>query len=228
MTPVTFVGAARRSFAFLIIGLYAAYDTVQQQQRFKTEAHVADGMVLTKSIRRNKNSSSFWASYRFPAPDGTTLRHEVKVSARLWDQLVERERVHVTYLASDPKTNRLEGAGPDWVLPGVFTLLGLVFAPIGGVIFFKGVRGIMRQLRLQTEGTRADATVVEVEPANVSFNGVPQWQIRYRYQDHRGRTHGGQSGVMAPEEAEPWKVGDTGVIRFDPHAPKKSFWVGRA
>jgi hypothetical protein len=238
---VTFFRAATRSFAFLfggiwlfvgapflIIGLYVAYDTLQQQQRFKTEAQVVDGMVLTKSIRRNKNSSSFWVSYRFPAPDGTMLTTEAKVSGTLWDRLVEREPVHVTYLSSAPRTNRIEGAGADWVLPGVFTILGLVFAPIGGVIFLNGVRGILRQLRLQTEGTRADAAVVEVTETNLSVNGVPQWRIRYRYQDHRGRPHTGDSGAMPPEEAEPWKVGDTGIVHFDPHAPKKSIWVGRA
>ena len=73
----------------------------------------------------------------------------------------------------------------------------------------------------------AEATVLEVGPANVSFNGVPQWRIRYRFQDHRGRTRTGESAVMAPEEAQVWKVDDKGVARFDTRAPKKSIWIGR-
>jgi len=148
----------------------------------------------------------------------------LRVDGRVWQgQPPEPGQPHDL----EVELGRLEGAGPDWALPAIFTLLGLVFAPIGGVLFFRGLRGVLRQLRLQTDGTRAEATVVEVEETNLRLNGVVQWRIRYRYQDHRGRTHAGDSGTIPPEEAEPWKVGDRGVIRFDPHAARKSIWVGR-
>jgi hypothetical protein len=238
---LSFFGAAKRSFPFLfggiwlvcgipflLVGLYTGIDAIRQHERFQHEAAVAEGMVLTKRISRNKNSTTHWVGYRFPAADGTIVRNEVQVSADLWDRLIEREPVRVTYLPGRPRASRLEGAGTDWMLPGIFTLFGLFFVPIGGWIFGKGLRGVLRQLRLQTEGTRADATVVDVGPANVRFNGVLQWRIRYRYRDHRGRTHTGESGVMPPEEAQEWKAGDTAVARFDPHAPTKSIWVGRA
>jgi hypothetical protein len=237
----SFLGLAKRSFAFwfggiwlfcgapfLIVGLVVGVDTLRQHERFENEAESVDGMVLTKRITRNKNNNaSYWVGYRFRATDGTVIRNEAQVSGALWDRLVEREPVRVTYLPSEPRSSRIEGAGVDWALPGIFTLLGLVFVPIGGVIFVKGVRGILRELRLQSEGTLVAATVTEVEPSNISFNGVPQWLIRYRYQDHRGRTHTGESSVMPPEEAQAWKPGDTTQARFDPNAPTKSIWVGR-
>ena len=241
MRRTTYVRAASRSFAFLfggiwllvgapflVIGLYTAWDTFRLQERFRTEAETAEGMVLTKAITRKKDSRTFHVGYRFPSPDGTTIRTHAQVSGALWDTLVEREPVRVTYLRSDPRINRLEGAGSDWWLPGIFTFFGLVFAPIGGVVFFRGARGIARQLRLETEGTRADATVLEVAPSNMHVNGVQQWQIRYRYQDHRGRKHVATSEVMPPEEAEAWKAGDTAAIRYDRHTPKHSVWIGRA
>jgi len=84
-----------------------------------------------------------------------------------------------------------------------------------------------RELRLQSEGTLAEATVMEVGPADVSFNGVAQWRIRYRYQDHGGRRRHGESGLLVPEEAQQWKAGDRGVARFDAHAPRKSVWLGK-
>jgi hypothetical protein len=155
------------------------------------------------------------------------VKNEAQVSAALWDRLVEREPVRVTYLPDRPDINRIDGADGDWMLPGIFGLLGLVFAGAGGVIFFKGVRGIRRELRLRDEGTTVEATVVEVGPANVSFNGVPQWRILYSYRDHRGRTHGAESNVMAPDEAQAWKIGDKGIARYDMRAPKKSIWVGK-
>ena len=241
MKQVTFLGAASRSFAllfggiwllcgvpFLAVGLYTAYDTLRMQERFRGEAEVAEGMVLTKSIARKKDSRTYHVGYRFIAPDGTTIRTHAEVSASLWDRLVEREPVRVTYLRSDPTINRLEGAGANWWLPGIFTLFGLVFVPIGAVVFLKGFRSVTRQLKLHTEGTRADATVEEVAPTRTWINGVQQWRIRYRYRDHRGGTHAGASESVSPDEAETWKPGDTAVIRFDPHAPKYSTWVGRA
>ncbi|MGH7324638.1 MAG: DUF3592 domain-containing protein [Candidatus Rokuibacteriota bacterium] len=239
--PKSFFGLAKRSFAFwfggiwlvcgapfLIVGVYVGIDTIRQQQQFQKEAQVTQGMVLTKRISRSKDSTSYWVGYRFNAPDGGVVKTEVKVSGEFWDRLVEREPLQVTYLPSDPQNNRIEGAGPDWMLPGIFLILGIVLVPLGGWIFFKGVSGILRELRLQTGGAMAEATVVEVGPADVSFNGVPQWRIRYRYLDHRGRTRSGESGLTAPQEAQEWKVGDKGVARFDTRAPKKSVWIGKA
>jgi Protein of unknown function (DUF3592) len=242
----SFFSLAKRSFPFwfggiwllcgvpfLIVGIYIGVDTIRQQARFEREGQIAEGMVLTKRISRRsdrqaRQSTSYWVGYRFTAPDGRVLKSEAQVSGGLWDRLVEREPVRVTYLPDRPERNRIEGTGADWMLPGIFTLLGFFFAGAGGLIFFKGVRGIRRELRLRDEGTRVDATVVDVGPANVSFNGVPQWRIVYRYQDHRGRTHDGESNVMPPEEAQAWNVGDKGVARFDIRAPRKSIWVGKA
>jgi len=240
--PRSFLGLAGRSFPFwfggiwlvcgvpfLIVGVYVALDTVRQQQRYATEAQVTEGMVLTKRISRRQNeSTSYWVSYRFRPPDGAIVQGDTKVGSALWDRLVERGPIRVTYLPDRPQAHRLEEQGPDWMLPLAFTVAGGLLVPLGGWIFSRGLRSIVRQLRLQREGTQADATVMEVEPADVSFNGVAQWRIRYRYRDHGGRERHGESGLLAPEEAEQWKAGDRGVARFDVHAPDKSIWVGKA
>lgn len=237
----TFLTLARRSFPFwfggiwlvcglpfLIIGIYVGIDTVRQQERYTNEAQVAQGMVLAKWISRgSEESTSYRVRYRFHAPDGAVVTSETKVSGALWDRLVEREPVRVTYLPDQPRTHRIEDQGPDWILPLVFTGLGIVLVPLGGWIFSRGLGGILRELRLQSEGTLAEATVMEVGPADVSFNGVAQWRIRYRYQDHGGRRRHGESGLLAPEEAQQWKAGDRGVARFDAHAPRKSVWLGK-
>ena len=241
--PRTLLGLAMRSFPFmfggiwllcgvpfLIIGVHVGIDTIRQQARFENDAQMVDGMVLTKRIarKRNNDSTSYWVRYRFPAPDGTTITSETKISGALWDRLVEREPLRVTYLPDEPRTHRIEDQGPDWVLPLVFTGLGMLLVPVGGWIFARGLRGILRERRLREVGRRAEATVTEVEPANVSFNGVAQWRIRYRFHDHRGQERHGESRLVSPEEAEQWKAGDTGVARFDVHAPGKSIWIGKA
>jgi hypothetical protein len=239
----SFLGLARRSFPFwfggiwlvcglpfVAAGIWVAIDTVRQQERYAARAQVADGMVLTKRIGRGSKQSekSYWVSYRFRAADGNVVQDEKKVSAALWDRLVERQPVRITYLPERPHAHRLEDEGPDWVMPLVFTGLGSLFAGLGGWIFLRGLRSILGELRLHEEGTRTEATVTVVEPANVSFNGVGQWRIRYRYRDHGGRERQGESTLIPPDEAEQWKAGDTGVARFDAHAPGQSIWVGKA
>jgi hypothetical protein len=237
----SFFSLAKRSFAFwfggiwlfcgasfLIIGTYVGIDALRLDERLKKEAEVAEGMVLTKSIRGNKINRTYWVGYRFLAPDGTVVKNEVQVKESLWDQVVERGSVRVMYLPSHPETNRIEGAETRWPLALTFTGAGLVFVPIGGLIFFRSLRGVLRESRRGSEGTVAEATVIEVGPAGVSFNGVPQWRIRYRYQDYRGGIHTGESGLMSPVEAQEWKVGDKGTARFDAKAPKKSVWSGRS
>lgn len=244
--PKSFFGLAKRSFAFwfggiwffvgapfLIIGIYVGIDTWRKDESFAREGQVTQAMVLTKWISRSRDSqhresTSFWVGFRFHAPDGAVVKRQAQVSGDLWDRLLEREPIRVTFLPADPQTNRIEGESSTWLVSIIFTGLGLVFAPIGGFIFFRGVAGILRELRLQSGGMVATATVVEVEPTNVSFQGVPQWRIRYRYQDHSGRSHEGASGVVPPEEAQEWKTGDTATVRFDARAPKKSIWVGKA
>jgi len=184
-------------------------------------------MVLTKSITSSKDSKTYRVGYRFRAPDGTAVKNEVKVSGEFWDQVAERDPIRVTYLSSDPKSNQIDGAETGWPLALIFTGVGFFFVPVGGLIFFKGLSGIVRELRLESEGAIVEATVIDVGPAGVSFNGVPQWQIRYRYQDYKGQKHIGESGPMSPAEAQEWKVGDRGTAKFDARAPEKSAWAGR-
>lgn len=223
---IWFLGGA----PFLIAGIAIGIDTFRQQRGFESEARVATGMVLTKRISRSKDSpsASYYVGYRFHTGDGTAVRNEVQVGEALWDRLVEREPVEVTYLPGRPQVNRIVGEGPDWILPGIFTLLGLVFAGIGGFILSMGLRGIFRELKLHDAGAPVEATVVEVGPGNVSFNGVAQWRVVYRYRGPGGQTHRGESALMAPEKAQAWKPGDKGTARFDTRAPKKSVWVDKA
>jgi Protein of unknown function (DUF3592) len=239
-SPKSFLSLAQKSFAFwfggiwlfcgtpfLLIGLYQAIDTFHLQKRFKNEALVTEGMVLTKSITSHKNSRTYRVGYRFRAPDGTAVKNEVEVSGEFWDRVVERDPVTVTYLSSDPNTNRIDGAATGWTLALIFMGLGLFFVPVGGLIFFTGLSGIYHEFRLRQSGAVAEATVIGVAPAGVSFNGVPQWQIRYRYRDDKGQRHIGESGPMSAAEAEQWKAGDRATARFDSRAPHKSAWAGR-
>ena len=235
----SFFSQAKRSFAFcfgsiwlffgalfLIIGIYIGIETFRVQERLNNDSVIAQGMVLTKSITGSSNKT-YQVGYRFRAPDGTVVKNEVKVSGDFWDQVTERGPIRVAYLPDDPETNRIEGAESRWTLALIFTGVGLFFVPVGGWIFFKGLSSVLRELKLEMTGMPTEATVTSVVLADVSFDGVPQWNIRYRYQDHRGRNYTAKSPPLPPEEAKEWQVGDKATVKFDMKAPKKSAWIGK-
>ncbi len=127
---------------FLAIGLYTAVEAVREEQRFRRDAEVGEGLVLAKRIGRNGDSRTYRVEYRFRAPDGTMLTRETSVSPELWDRLVEREPVRVRFLPDRPERQRLDDEGPDWTGSLIFSGLGLVFVPLGGWVFFHGLRRI--------------------------------------------------------------------------------------
>jgi hypothetical protein len=55
---------------------------------------------------------------------------------------------------------------------------------------------------------------------------VQQWNLHYRYQDNQGKFHIGKI-PLSPEEAEGWKEGDIGRVRYDRRRPQKSVWMGK-
>ncbi len=57
-------------------------------------------------------------------------------------------------------------------------------------------------------------------------NGVAQWIIRYRYKDQLDRTYDGKSPSVSPLEAENWKKGAIGTIKYDRAHSDKSEWLG--
>lgn len=240
MNQRSFFSLAKKSFAFcfggiwllcgvpfLIIGIYLGIDGYHLQERFKKDAAIAEGIVLTKSIRGHKDSESYWIGYRFRASDGSFVKNEVRVDGASWDRFLERGSIRVRYLPDHPRINRIDGAEANWLMALIFTGFGLFFVPIGGWIFFTGVRGVARELNLSTNGMPTQATVTSIVPAEVSIDGVPQWRIRYRYQDHRGRNYTSESSPMSPEAAKEWRTGDQGTAKFDLKAPGKSVWIGK-
>jgi len=222
---------------FLVLGLYFGIQQYTVGQRMKTDGVVASGVVLTKwiatdrsySSRSNGNTSSpnYWTSFRFQTARGETVKGEAEVDENTWDNLIERQPIKVTYLPNAPQQYRVEGEKGSWILALIFAGLGALFATVGGIVLVRAVRHWRANSRLRHSGTPADATVESIGPARITINGVPQLVVRYRYQDSSGRSRTGRSDPMSPEEAEAWKTGDRGRVRFDAHLPQRSLWLGR-
>jgi hypothetical protein len=238
----SFFSLAKRSFGFwfggiwlfcgapfLIIGIYTGIKTMYEEERFQKESRMATGMVLTKSITTDSKNSSkhYGVTFRFTTPDIKNKNGNATVSMELWDRLEERGPINIVYVPGEPRLFRVEGNKANWMFPAIFSLLGMVFVPIGGFIFFKSVAQIWQASRLRERGMQTEGTVIEVGPGNVSMNGVPQWVVRFKYRDHQGLTHEGESDPLPPEEAQAWQAGDKGSVRYNFRSPRESVWLGK-
>jgi hypothetical protein len=204
-----------------------------QEHRFAHDALTVEGKVLTRDIHtaHNRNSTGsatstqYQVSYRFLAPDGITREGRSNVDVHLWENLHEQGPVTISYLPGDPAANRVAGK-PDWVGPVILAGLGGFFSIAGGSIVIVSLGKRLSRGRLLHSGMAAEATVTAVESTNFSVNNVPQWIIRYRYKDYRGRGYQGKSPYLSPQEANAWKKGDSGKIKYDREHSDKSLWVG--
>jgi hypothetical protein len=217
---------------FLLVGpifLYTGIQQASEETRYRSEGKTAEAVILDKSIRkatRNENSRTrYEISYRFVDAHGRSLDGTGEVAVEEWENLQKGSRIKVTYLP-DSDTSRTEGSG-DQTSSVVAMAMGGLLTAIGAAIFFPGFSRMVNEKRLRRSGVPVEGEVIEVERTRVSMNRVRQWVIRYRYKDHMGQNREGKTGMLPPDQAQAWTRGDKGEVRFDPHQPQKSLWVGK-
>ncbi|HEY7521473.1 MAG TPA: DUF3592 domain-containing protein [Methylomirabilota bacterium] len=214
---------------FLCAGLGLLYDgitTAVREQAYAKRGEVVEAVVIRKSMQRasreGNTSTRYEIVYRFTTPDGPAEGVAV-VPVEEWESLEPGRPFKITHLPGTPGSSRAEGAG-SMTEAVVVMAAGTLAALLGGIVFGWNARRIWREWRLLREGLAARGTVLAVEPSNVAVNRVRQWQVRYRYEDHVGRSHEGSSGALPPEEAHAIAVGDALTVRFDRHHPEQSVW----
>ncbi len=217
---------------FFLIGLYLGIQHGTVSSRLDAEGRSVEGMVLTKSVRssssgsgRSHSSPTYEVTFRFLTPGGL-IKRTAQVTVDTWERLVEREPIGVVYLPDDPEHFRIEGQTSGWFLPTIFTLIGAVFTFAGAGIWLSARRQARTRARLERDGMTAEGTVVEVRPGTIRINRVQQLNLLYRYHDSQGKSHLGKIS-LSPEEAQGWREGDTGRVRYDPRRPQKSIWMGK-
>ena len=231
---------ARRSIFFWLGLLFSALGIVftgialqgvELETLYRQEGQVVEGTVLTKTVRhavRGENPRTrYMVNYQFRAEDGTLREGLQEVSVEEWEGLQEGQPFRVRYLRDDPATNR-SAEQSDWTDPFVFGVIGVIIGTVGGLMLIHRLLRIRLTVRLLREGAATEGTVVRVSPANVTINGVPQWEIHYCFVDQAGQRHDGCSDYFSPMEAKHWKKGDRGPVRFDRQNPARNIWVSQA
>lgn len=199
-------------------------------QRFTRDSLAAQATVVARTLQsasRERNSSTrYLVAYRFIARDGAAVEQTEELPFDAWETLKEGSTLEVRYLPSNPYTARSRAPEPPWVPP---LLIGVTaaFALLGLLLARPGVRRLRTILRVQRNGVDAQATVVDVAPTGTMINRVQQWRVRYEFRDRQGHVQTGESDLLPPQEAAEWRQGEQVAIRFDPAAPRDSYWLGK-
>jgi len=214
---------------FAAIGGVLLWQEHALDQGLAREGVTASGVVLAKSRHGRANQEpKFRVEYRFKSDDGTLIERTAEVDRETWNALSEGGAAEVRYVRSAPERHRLRGeSGAKFVVGLAFSALGGPLAVSGASVLWRAVARRKFTERLLREGSRAQAEVIEVFATHFRINRVPQWAIRYRYRDLFGGTHEGRTPPMPPEEAQRWKPGDRGEVRFETQRPQRNIWVDK-
>ena len=206
----------------LVIGLAAlgyVLTSAATELRYAFDGAIADGVVVSKrQIQVQRSGTAWYVTIQFTPPGGRTVVDEEEVENRYWRVLADGTPVRVRYLRSDPHTNRLAQERVSNEVPWLvaLALVGVCTVGLPAWLFW-------RCLRLLRAGVAVEGTVSEV--ARESDRST-RYVIRYRFQDHRGKTHVGASNGHSRREAEAWQAGDAGDVLYDPRSPRSNRWIG--
>jgi hypothetical protein len=199
-----------------------------RERRFEKSGVVVNAVVVGKSLTRasrdGNTSTKYEIAYRFFAEDGRPIEGVDVVDVEEWERLEAGRPFTVTYLPGAPDASRAAGSG-GIAGPLIMTGIAIVFVFVGGTLSVVTGRDLVRTWRMLRTGQPARGTVIAIRETNVTVNRQRQWEIRYRYQDHVGRTHEGTSGSVSPHEAHALTEGDAIDVRFDRAEPAYSAWI---
>ena len=215
---------------FLVVATPFVVATLLQlleEWRFARNGVSTDAVILTKEIKgsgRNPRSRGYEVTYRVTVPEGA-FENRARLSLDAWSRLQERRPAEVLYLPERPASNRLAGSG-GWMQPIVLGVLGFGCFGVGAAFLRRSIGQARLEWRLERRGAAATGMVVEICDRRLAINGVRQWRLSYEYDDFQARRHTGTHD-LPEEEAQLWRVGDVGEVRYDPGKPGDAIWLGR-
>jgi hypothetical protein len=214
---------------FAVIGGFVLRQEATIAERLARGGLAATGVVLAKSKHTDrKHAPTFRIEYRYQSADGAVIEETANVDRKTWESLAEGGAVAVTYVRDAPRMHRVQGQSVErQILGWIVTPIGSLFAISGALILWRATAQRKLVARLQREGTRASAEVIEVAPIGLRLNRVDQWVVRYRYSDSIGRAYEGSSPSMSPEVARRWRPGDRVEVAYERARPERSVWIAQ-
>jgi len=206
---------------FLVIAVYQ----LRIEREILSNGTFATAALVEKGHSSSRNSSSnYWLKYVFNDGRGVEHIRQAQVKWEQWRRFKDGDTLSIRYLPENPERNRLGREIDDawWVLPAIFSILGVVFGGLGWTFVVVAVRKIMKRLALLQKGSIADADITSFEfDPSIRINGRNPPFFRYRYIVD-GKKHSGRSPDLPFKMMGLWNHGDKIRVFYDPKQPENS------
>lgn len=108
-----------------------------KERRYASDGALTDARILEKDMARaergGRRSTEYVVRYRFEMPGGRAADGRATLEPTAWESAKAGDRIRVRYLPDEPQVNRPAGEG-GFLVPAIFILIGVVFAPLGAFI----------------------------------------------------------------------------------------------
>ncbi|WP_329251497.1 DUF3592 domain-containing protein [Actinoallomurus sp. NBC_01490] len=198
---------------------------------FLASAQRTDGTVVELTARTSttrssgghtRTSTNWYPTVKFTV-DGRSYSFQSSTGSN--PPAYERgESVPVAYDPDDPSNARIASFWAAYLAPLIVGGLGLVFTPIGTVLFVKGRRAARLRARLRRQGLQVWAKIEHVGPdLSTLVNNRHPYIIRATWQDEgTGRTYTAVSDPLTYDPG-PRLSGQTHVrVLYDPADPDRN------
>jgi hypothetical protein len=166
--------------ALLLLGALLLWNG---SRRFVAGARTVQGAVVELIESRDSDGTTYKPVVRFTANDGREITYTESFSGNPAPYDVG-ETVEVLFTADNPHQARIKGFMSLWLAPTILGGMGLVFATIGGGIFFASVTGRRKKDYLMAYGNAVHTDLQGVERnTSLEVNGKNPWRISSQYLD---------------------------------------------
>ncbi len=196
--------------------------------RYADEAIVVPATVLERDFLPAERDGNPETRYRIRfryVIDGAEQEQTDEVDVERWEALAPGAQFDLSVLPGEGARPRDGGLGEKIAIAAM--LLGsMIFGPVGWQLGVKRLRRALKRIRAYYRGTEAPGEVVGVFDTGTAINRVRMACMRFRFNDARGVSREGETGLLYPAETEGLEPGMTGVVRYDPADPEISVWMG--
>jgi uncharacterized protein DUF3592 len=194
---------------------------------FQASAERTDGTVVALTERTSTSSSGRRSSAWYPTVeytvDGRRYSFDSSVGANP-PAYAEGDTVPVAYDPADPSDAQIASVWSAYLAPMILGGLGIVFTPLGTVLFVMGRRQRRQREWLLEKGREVWAEIADVGVEfSVEINGRHPYVVHARWYDETiGRTHTATSDYLRHDPG-PDLMGRSHVrVLYDPADPHRN------
>ncbi len=205
--------------AFLGFSLYF----VSQEVLLDMTGRSTTGAVTEKATSADEdNHISYYLSYSYADGSGHAYTSRSDVSQAMFDGAVEGAPIPVVYSYTFPATSRIRAAGAGLLPGGIFALMGGVASWYGLRMILRRIHCENKQLRLMTNGERFTGRLVAVEEdKSEEVEDYTPLVLIYAFTDKMGRERTGKTFHVKAADQDFWKgrIGCPLEVRVNPADP---------